>query len=39
MVAEHWSRLPRKVVESLSVEALKTHLDMFLGDLLLVILL
>jgi len=30
----HWNRLPREVVESPSVEKLKTQLDMVLGNLL-----
>ncbi|PKU33870.1 hypothetical protein llap_15826 [Limosa lapponica baueri] len=33
-VAEPWKRLPREVVESLSLETFKTHLDMFLCNLL-----
>jgi len=33
-VAEHWSRLPRDVVESPSLEIFKTNLDTFLCDLL-----
>ncbi|GAB0183238.1 hypothetical protein GRJ2_000789100 [Grus japonensis] len=33
-VAEHWSRLPREVVESPSLEILKTSLDVILCDLL-----
>ncbi|KFQ39608.1 hypothetical protein N332_13937, partial [Mesitornis unicolor] len=32
-VTEHWNRLPREVVESPSPETFKTHLDMFLCDL------
>ena len=31
---EHWNRLPREVVESLSMEIFKTHLDAYLCDLL-----
>ena len=31
---EHWNRLPRKVVESPSMEIFKTHLDAYLCDLL-----
>uniref|UniRef100_A0A8C3K311 Cytokine receptor-like factor 2-like D2 domain-containing protein n=1 Tax=Calidris pygmaea TaxID=425635 RepID=A0A8C3K311_9CHAR len=33
-VAEPWKRLPREVVESLSLETFKTRLDTFLCDLL-----
>ena len=33
-VAEHCNRLPREVVESPSLEAFKTHMDMFLCHLL-----
>jgi len=33
-VTEHWSRLPREVVESPSTEIFKTHLDAFLCNLL-----
>ena len=33
-VTEHWNRLPREVVESPSVEMFKTHLDIYLCDLL-----
>ncbi|GAB0203682.1 hypothetical protein GRJ2_002833800 [Grus japonensis] len=33
-VTEHWNRLPREVVESPSVEILKTCLDAILCDLL-----
>ncbi|PKU36605.1 hypothetical protein llap_13091 [Limosa lapponica baueri] len=33
-VAEHWNRLLREVVESPSLETFKTHLDMFLCNLL-----
>ena len=32
-VTEHWDRLPRKVVESPSLEIFKTHLDTYLCDL------
>jgi len=33
-VTEHWNRLPREVVESTSLEILKTHLDKVLYNLL-----
>ena len=33
-VVEHWNRVPREFVESLSLEIFKTHLDPFLCDLL-----
>jgi len=33
-VTEHWNRLPREVVESPSLEILKTHLDKLLCSLL-----
>jgi len=33
-VTEHWNRLPRGVVESPSLEILKTHLDEVLCSLL-----
>ncbi|KFQ40448.1 hypothetical protein N332_05343, partial [Mesitornis unicolor] len=32
-VTEHWPRLPREVVESPSLETFKTHLAVFLCDL------
>ena len=31
---EHWNRLPRGIVESLSMEIFKTHLDAHLCNLL-----
>ena len=33
-VTEHWNRLPREVVESPSLEILKTHMDEVLYNLL-----
>ncbi|KFV88192.1 hypothetical protein N308_04123, partial [Struthio camelus australis] len=33
-VTEHWTRLPREVVESPSLEIFKTHLDVTLGNML-----
>ena len=33
-VMEHWSRLPREVVDSPSLEIFKTHLDAYLCSLL-----
>ena len=33
-VMEHWNRLPREVVDSPSLEILKTHLDAYLCSLL-----
>ena len=33
-VMEHWNRLPREVMESPSLEILKTHVDSRLCDLL-----
>ncbi|KFV83117.1 hypothetical protein N308_03981, partial [Struthio camelus australis] len=33
-VTEHWHRLPREVVESPSLEILKSHLDTTLGNVL-----
>ena len=38
-VAEHWHRLPREVVESPSLEVLRSRLDMVLGNRLWVTLL
>ena len=31
-VIKHWHRLPREAVESPSLEILKSHLDMILGN-------
>ncbi|KFV84300.1 hypothetical protein N308_09894, partial [Struthio camelus australis] len=33
-VTEHWNRLPREVVESPSLEIVKTRLDTILGNML-----
>ena len=33
-VTEHWDGLTREVVESPSLKTLKTHLDVFLGNLI-----
>ncbi|KFV87160.1 hypothetical protein N308_11224, partial [Struthio camelus australis] len=33
-VTEHWNRLPREVVESPSLERVKTRLDVILGNML-----
>jgi len=33
-VTEHWNRLPREAVESLSQEIFRTHVDTFLCSLL-----
>jgi len=33
-MTKHWNRLPREVVQSPSMEVLKTHLDTYLCDLL-----
>ncbi|KFV88599.1 hypothetical protein N308_04763, partial [Struthio camelus australis] len=33
-VTEHWTRLPREVVESPSLEIFKSHLDVILGTML-----
>ncbi|KFV88435.1 hypothetical protein N308_06418, partial [Struthio camelus australis] len=33
-VPEHWTRLPREVVESPSLEIFKTRLDVILGNML-----
>ena len=32
-VVRHWTRLPRAVVESLSLEGFKKHVYMALGDM------
>ncbi|KFV84740.1 hypothetical protein N308_02805, partial [Struthio camelus australis] len=32
-VVEHWNRLSREIVESLSLEMFKTQMDMVLGQL------
>ncbi|KFV80724.1 hypothetical protein N308_09504, partial [Struthio camelus australis] len=33
-VTQHWNRLPREAVESLSLEIFKTRLDAILGNML-----
>ena len=33
-MTEHWNRLPREVVESISIEIFKTWLDAYLCNLL-----
>jgi len=38
-VTKHWHRLPRQVVDSPSLEIFKSHLEMVLGNWLLVALL